>query len=731
MKFEETPYSSIRILLFFVSGILCYIYFSWKADFLIYIFGGLITLYFFLFLTLSKVQSRIYSLLFGGIGSIIIFLFGILLTGFQTQQNDNKHISHHKNNFAFYEAIVCGDIKLKKNTKKTTVNIIRLKTGDVWYPATGKIVLYISNEDSTLIEYGDKLLIKGMPLEVPPPANPNEFNYKRYQSFQNIHFQQYIKKRSFLVIKNVFREKNTLYSFEGNVNFLIANAIKARKWCATIFQKYISSPQEYAVAVALVLGIKDEINNDLKSAYSSAGAMHILAVSGLHVGIIIHLLIFLLGKLQSNKRTKLLYAFIVIFGIWGFAFITGLSASVLRAVIMYTFFIFGKAFNKSTSIYNILATTAIVLLSFQPYMIMEVGFQLSFVAVLGIVYLQPKIFNLIKKEPILESEKTPTLGTILKKGGNYLLLHIWEITTVSIAAQIATFPIGLFYFHQFPVYFWFSNLFVIFLALIIVYSGVGLIVFSVFPFIASFTGCVIQTLINLLNIAVFEVQRLPYSLIQGIDISIFETWLLYGGIISLTFLYVYKKYAYVVIAFGLTSIFISMQIIEHYVHIHQKSMIIYKINNHTGFNFIDGLQSTIIGNSSFINDPDKIKFHVNQNLWNKGVYNSKLISFSDLPLDARYTFAQRSKGQVLMVWKGKSILNIRKPIDNLTLKVNYLVLSNNAIKNLDNINNVVFEHLVIDASNSNYISNNLMLQAESLDIKVISLRNSGAYVVEF
>ena len=204
--------------------------------------------------------------------------------------------------------------------------------------------------------------------------------------------------------------------------------------------------KQLKVASALLLGYRENLDKELVKSYASAGAMHVLAVSGLHVGILYLLLtrIFsFLKKVKKVKNGKFILTILIVSFLWFYAIMTGLSASVMRATTMFSFIVIGnELLNRKTSIYNTLAVSAIILMIINPFIVYQVGFQLSYVAVVGIVYLQPKLNRLFYSR--------------------YKLVRgVWAITCVSLAAQIATFPLSLHYFHQFSTYFFISNLIVI------------------------------------------------------------------------------------------------------------------------------------------------------------------------------------------------------------------------------------------------------------------------------
>jgi competence protein ComEC len=189
---------------------------------------------------------------------------------------------------------------------------------------------------------------------------------------------------------------------------------------------------------------------------------------------------------------------------------------------MFSFVALAKPLGWRTNIYNTLATSAFVLLLYDPYLIMSVGFQLSYLAVLGIVYLQKPLYN---------------LWLIDNRVGNW----VWEITCISIAAQVATFALGMLYFHQFPVYFLVSNLFVIPLSTAILVGGILLLAVSWLSAVADLVGWLLQWLIEILNWTVMVTEKLPFSIISGIHLTTFQCWLIMAALLSLIFMLEYRN----------------------------------------------------------------------------------------------------------------------------------------------------------------------------------------------
>ena len=261
---------------------------------------------------------------------------------------------------------------------------------------------------------------------------------------------------------------------------LVAISLQAAARLDAVFRHYIHAKREYAIASALVLGIKDDVDLATKQAYTATGTTHIMAVSGLQVGLLFAALSWVLGKLFGRLKGFRLWSALLGLGIiWSYAFLTGLSASVLRATVMFTVIIIGRTLRRQDSIFNTLGVAAFLLLIWNPFLVADVGFQLSFLAVLSIVYVQPRIARWLDVEAYCYARRRPWQPTAVQwlwKGSGWFLDKVWQAVALSLAAQVATFGLGLYYFHQFPFSFLFSNLVAVPISSGAVYVGLALLV---------------------------------------------------------------------------------------------------------------------------------------------------------------------------------------------------------------------------------------------------------------
>ena len=523
----------VRIAAFFIAGVLLGIYSPdvFSINFATWLFLSFLFLFAVCYFFLKRSAFR--SMAVGVVGLCAVFVAGYANLLLHTETRNPNHLIQIKAPIETYRARVktLPEEKVKSWKVEVVVDAVKLKEG--WTQATGNVLIYISKKsDGIALRYGDLLLIEGAPIVLEPPGNPHEFDFKRFLSFRNIYHQQFVRSEQIKFIAPTQRKGFLFYSQQ------------ARLWATAIMKEFVTGEQEQAIAMALVLGVTDGLDNDLQNAYSASGAMHVLAVSGLHVGIIYWMILLLLKPIRSLSWSAWLIAIISLVCLWAYAFVTGLSPSVLRAVTMFSFMAIAKPFSRSTNIYNTLAASAFILLIYNPYLIMSVGFQLSYLAVIGIVYLQRPLYH-------------------LWEAPNKFLDWCWSISCVSIAAQIATFALGLLYFHQFPVYFLFSNLFVIPGSFVVLVLGILLLAVSPLAVVAFIVGWLLEWTIKIVNIGVFAVEDLPYSLINGVYLTTFQCWLLMGVIISFIQLFEFRKFYYLITAFLLILIYSSMQW-QHY-----------------------------------------------------------------------------------------------------------------------------------------------------------------------
>ena len=456
-----------------------------------------------------------------------------------------------------------------------------------------RVILYFEkNERSDSLQRGDILLIKTTFTSPTKTNNPGNFDYANYLLQQGIAATNYIPSEKWKKIKHE-RDKS-----------LIALAQKSQQYLLSIYKKYGISGDEFGVLSALTLGYKESLDPDLQASYSGSGAMHILAVSGLHVGIIYIVLNFILSFVFRKKKTKVLSNVFILIFLWLYAFITGLTPSVLRATIMFSFVVVGNCFRSKSPTYNRIAASAFLLLLFNPLLLFSVGFRLSYCAVIAIIYFQPKISNLL----YFKSKS---------------MRWLWELTSVSIAAQIGTAPWALLYFNQFTNYFLLTNIVAIPMASIIIYTAIPLFVFAKIDCIAQAIAALLNVEVNFLNSAVISINQLPHS-VSEIAINNWQMALLFGTIILFSAFCEKRKSIYLSAGLCFLLVFSFTHIHKKFCTMKSKKLIVYADNKNAVVQQTYGIESEIL-----TSDPEKIDFLThNFSLRNK-LNISKIVTLSE------------------------------------------------------------------------------------------------------
>jgi competence protein ComEC len=687
--FRWIPYTFVRTVIFFSCGILVGLYApGWigetAAIVLILLF---IVLYFILSFTTAENRRWLNP---GVIALPLVFLLGYIHLIRHTASADPKNLIHVNEPVAYYKVVITKYAEEKPRSWKIESRVLATYSGS-WNEKTGNVILYLSKSDfADPFRYGDVLLIRGEPQIVPPPVNPGEFDYREFLAAKNIYHQHFPRIED---VKKIGYEPPHIF---------MAWAMKARLWADSTLKKYIDGHREQAVASALVLGVTDGLDNALLNAYSATGSMHVLAVSGLHISIIYLILLGLLKPLLRMPGGRWMVAIICLVILWMYAFITGLTPSVLRAVVMFSFLAIAKPWARSTNIYNTLALSAFFLLLFDPFMIRSVGFQLSYLAVLGIVYLYPRFLSLWEPK-------------------RWLSLEVWKALCVSLAAQIATFALGLLYFHQFPNYFLLSNLLVVPVSFAILILGLTLLAVSFIPFLAIATGFCLEWVIKLINWIVFTIESFPFSLIENVYISPLQCTLLMGLILSLIALAEFRKFKYLSAAVIVVAGYASLQWLHFAREVNSARFTLYDIPGHMAMDFIDRGETSFVADSVVRADPQMVRYHITPNRLMAGVRHINPVFPLRRPL----------KGCTLTVWHGITILHISSKDFTLPpeVKIDWLIIGNNAISAPEKTGlNLAFSKIILDSSNSIFFAGHFLKNAKLLKLDVHSVLQDGAFV---
>ena len=570
MKILQFPL--VRIFIGFLFGILLYRIVSPNPIFVFSCLAfGITSLFFSSFYSL---KNQFFKVIFGCCIFIVSFLFGIS-TALIHKENANPF--HYTNQITNYEKVHNLDLILVeklKNTQKNNryVSVFEVLDGERSY---GKVVLNIAIEDTAKnLKIGTYLNISGVIFKNKNPSNPNLFDYGNYLENQEIYAQVYTKRNQ---IKIGNYESGLWAGFSNFRERIISN-----------LEHSAISKEELNVLNALILGQQQDISPEVLKDYQYAGAVHVLSVSGLHVGFIMLFISFLLKPINNSTKGSLLKLSIIVLSLWSFAILTGLSPSIIRSVTMFSFLAIGIHLRRTVNIYHTLIVSMLLILLVKPSFLFDVGFQLSYLALFFILWLQPVLSEIWQPK-------------------NKIIKYFWDIITVSFAAQIGAMPLSIYYFHQFPGLFFVTNLLILPLLGIIMAVGVIAVLIATIHTVPVFIAKSIEFLIAFLNAVIHGVASFDTFVFKNISFSIAMLWSSYLVII-LIILWI-KRPTFRRLSLTFTSILL-MQII----FIVQKK----ETQNNDELIIYNCRKSTIIteriGNAVTVYSNDSIRKNLNSNL---------------------------------------------------------------------------------------------------------------------
>jgi competence protein ComEC len=599
-----------------------------------------------------------------------------------TIQNDTLSSRHYTN---FYENGSSTQLtfKIKERLKpdaynnKYIVSVVSLNAKD----ASGQLLINISRDSLTHTLPVDAVLYTSTQLKtVQKPLNPHQFNYSKYLELKQVYHQLYAKPSELLLLSD---SKTTIYGFADKLRTSINKRLINAGFKGDVL----------SIMNALLLGQRQTIDKATYKDYVNSGTIHILAVSGLHVGILLWILNFLFRPLLYLKYGHYIRSTILVIILWSFAVIAGLSPSVTRAVTMFSVISIAMHLKRPTNIYNTLVISAFIILLFKPTFLFEVGFQMSYLAVLGIVSVQPIIYKLWKPK-FLVTDK------------------LWQIFTVTLAAQAGVVPISLFYFHQFPGLFFISNIVVIpFLGLILGF-GLLVIVLALLNILPEFVVTTYSYIIESLNNFIAWVAQFEDFLFRDIPFTILQVLISYFIIIALVNIYKTKTSKWVSFClFGVIA-FQSIMIYNNYA------------SNKDDFIIFNKSRFSIIGERQ----NDQLRVHHNLDSLKQQMDNviknykvGELIdSVSTDSLQSIYRFQNKT---ILVI----DSLGIYKGI---SFKPNYILIRNSPRLNLNRvIDSLQPEKIIIDASNYNSYVTRWKMTCRNKKIPFHYTYEKGAFIL--
>lgn len=637
MKVLQFPLA--RITIGFLLGILTAFNFHPNPNLVFGLLFVLLTLLILSFFGTKKTKNTPFY--FGILTYSISFLIGISSLIVQTNSLEK---SNYSNDNSVFEKEISITLIIREKLKNTSYNkrYIALVQTINQKNYSGRILLNIPKKSiTTPIEVGTILRIGGSLIKNKKPDNPNQFDYGNYLKQKQIYAQLYANSGS---IERSLEPYKDIWYYSAKISSRITHNLEKSAFNKTAL----------AIATALILGQRQDIAPEIVQDYQYAGAVHILSVSGLHVGFIFLFLNFILKPISNTRKGAFIKLSIILISLFLFALIAGLSPSIVRSVTMFSFVTIGYYLRRNVNIYHTLVVSMLLILLFQAYFLFDVGFQLSYLAVFFIVWFQPVLATLWKPK-------------------NKILKYSWDILTVSFAAQIGTLPLSLYYFHQFPGLFFITNLAVIPLVSIIMFVGIVVMGFAAFGFTALWLNKPLEWSIILLNKIINTIASFEQFIIKDIP---FNFSLLTSSYILIIALIVWFKKPYfsrlLIVMISIITFQLAL-VITHWQTQNQEEWIVFNVKRNTLIVQRKGDEVSLYSNDSVVRKSKILNHYLLENF--SQIKNQKTLRHTAyfkgnkiLILDSLGIFPKNIKPDIVLLTQSPRI-NIDRMLLDLKPKI--------------------------------------------------------------
>jgi competence protein ComEC len=642
------------------------------------IFLGFSTILFCASYFISKRNKKAKT--FFSINSFLLsFFVGICVLLFHTDTFDKSNYTYSKTVFENQQFITFTlREKLKSNDYNDRYIGLINSIGDKFY--SGRIIVNIQKDSlKNPLIIGNTIRVETTLQRTVSNKNPNQFDYAKYLSDKQIYAQLYCKKSEIKVSRTITKD---IWYYSGRLHSTILKNLESAHF----------NKDEMNVALALILGQQQEISADIIKDYQYSGATHVLSVSGLHVGFIMLFIMFILKPIPNTRKGSAIKLITILISLAGFAVISGLSPSVLRSVVMFSFVAIGNHLRRSGNIYHTLLVSLLLILLFEPYFLFDVGFQLSYLALFFIVWLQPELNKIWKPK-------------------NKFILYIWNALTVSFAAQIGTLPLCLYYFHQFPGLFFVTNIIILPVLSFIMIAGIIVMIFAIFKSPPEILVYIFEKSIFILNQLIHYVASFESFVIQGISFNFYYLITLYLVIISATIWSQKPSYNKLIAVFISIILFQSALIYTKREISNQKELIVYNVKKNTLISLRNGNIITLFASDTTSSKSTK-----------SNVFNSYLVG----------NFSVLNKSQKLknvLFFKGHKISIIDSTgIYANSISPEILILTQSPKINLDRVLTQLQPKIIIaDGSNSYTLQRIWQISCEKKNIPFHATAEKGFY----
>ncbi|QJD79789.1 ComEC/Rec2 family competence protein [Spirosoma rhododendri] len=639
----------------------------------------------------------------------LLMAMGWGVTWLHTARNDANNLTHLTDTLRAYEGIVTAQPEERAKTYRVELAVQQGQWGTNvdWKPLSGRVIVYLDKAAGSVPRYGDVWLVNGAPRLIDPPFNPGEFDYKTYLSRRNIYHQQYLRPYQRRVIGN------------DPPNALTDIAIRVNRWADSVLTRQIGTRAEYGIVNAMILGVRDDLDSEQYRAYATAGAVHILSVSGLHVGILFFVLTWLIGLTAGKRDDRVWLIVLQLAVLWFYALITGFSLPVLRSAAMFSMLLLAKALQRRAPTGHSLSVALFFILLYDPYALLSAGLQLSSLAVLGIGAWQSPLYQSLTFRYRLANK-------------------LWQITAVALVAQLVTFPLGVYYFHQFPTYFLLANPVVMVLSMVLLPLAMATLAFGWVPYLNVCLGWLLQKTAWLLNEAVSRTGQLPGAAWGNLWLSPVELILIYALILLGGVLLLSRNRNWLWPLSATALVLVVLMVLGDTDRMQQRRLAVHFLPHRTAVSFTTGNRSLLLTDLD-TTDQRSYEFYLKNTFGSWGIPEPKRVdirqvSMGEVAKTATTTYYSRDYS--LLVWQGRSILLVNRLSNyhhwRLPAVVDYLIIRRNALRDWDQLaNRVVARHIIFDDSSRTPLTDQLLADAKMRHIACHSVRQMGAYVDEF
>jgi len=685
---KSTPF--FRVLVFFISGIITQRMFQFPQT---YLWTGFISVSFVYFLTrFLSVTHKIRLRFFTSLPIFILVLnVGMILISMADPRNQKSHFANTTIPSDYFIVRTITSPKIGEKRVRCLAEVRFKKENNTWVKSSGLILLvFLKKELKNIPQVGTELIIHQQLFPIVGSGNPGSFQANDYYETKGVFHQVILNDHSFKILGI------------SPSHWFIQQCVLARDFILQKLKSALPNDKKiFGIAEALLIGYQDDLDAELMQVYGRIGVVHIIAISGLHVGILFAVFWWITGSFPVLKNRTWFRCFFVLAFLWIFTIISGASPSVLRSTVMFSVMLFGKAFDRRNNAITAMFFSAFLLLAYDPFLFWNLGFQLSYLAVGGILFLQKPIYSSFRSK--------------------YKILNrISEMLSVTIAAQITTLPLTLYYFHQFPNYFLLANLILVPLSTMILFLEIGIVSSYWIPSISSFFGKITSFCIVLMNRISLTIDAFPFSNIEGIPFHLHHVILAFGFIILLTLMFRFRNKIYIYLFVGwvfLFSLIISIDTMKREI---QSVFIIPHQFNHTSFVYIKG-KSCVWVSSEKQSSNNKMSISLK-----KGIYVTYHIEQEkqiQIPEKSNHYFIVDGK-RILII--GNKNLIWKPPFKN---KVDFLILSENPGVSLNEwVNTTNPGQIIITAANSKWNIKRWEKELDSLPLRCFSIANRGAFI---